>query len=265
VDSTLKRRFAAAAAGVALLAGAGGAYAVSKSGGSGSGRDAFLNDVAKRLNVSPDKLKAALDGAMKDRLDAAVAAGRLTRAQADAIERHAQAEGGVPLLGGPEPGEHGPPGFGFRRFRAGPPPFAAPPPPPPPGAPPAAPPAPPGVPGPPGGPGTGPAGPPFGPIGAGFSAAAKYLGLTATQLGTRVRAGKSLAQVATAQGKPVAGLQSAIEAAVKSDLDKAVSGKRLTKQQEDRILAGLHARIGDVVNRRPGDRPPLGWRRGHHW
>lgn len=259
MDSTLKRRFAAAAAGVALLAGAGGAYAVSKSGGASTGRDAFLNDVAKRLNVSPDKLKAALDGAMKDRLDAAVAAGRLTRAQADEIERHAQAEGGVPLLGGRDRGEHGPPGFGLRRFRAGPPPFAVPPPPPPPGAPP----APPRPPGPPGGPG--PGGPPFGPIGAGFSAAAKYLGLTATQLGTRLRSGKSLAQVASAQGKPVAGLQSAIEAAVKSDLDQAVSGKRLTQQQEDRVLAGLHARIGDVVNRRPGDRPPLGWRRGHHW
>jgi hypothetical protein len=262
VDSTLKRRFAAAAAGVALLAGAGGAYAVSKSGGSGTGRDAFLNDVAKRLNVTPDKLKAALDGALKDRLDAAVAAGRLTPAQADEIERRAQAEGGVPLLGGPGPGERRPGGFGFRRFRGGPPPFAGPPPPPPPGAPPA-PPPPPAVPGPPGGPG--PGGPPFGPIGAGFSAAAKYLGLTATQLGTRLRSGKSLAQVASAQGKPVAGLQSAIEAAVKSDLDKAVSGKRLTQQQEDRILAGLHARIGDIVNRRPGDRPPLGWRRGHHW
>lgn len=255
MDSTLKRRFAAAAAGVALLAGAGGAYAVSKSGGgSSSGRDAFLNDVANRLNVSPDKLKAAFDGALKDRLDAAVAAGRLTRAQADEIERHAQEHNGLPMLGGPGPGPGGPAlgGPGLRRFRAGPPPFAGPPPP---GAPPGLP----------GGPGPGPGGPPFGPIGAGFDAAAKYLGLTDTQLGTRLRSGKSLAQVASAESKPVAGLKSAIEAAVKSDLDKAVSDRRLTQQQEDRIIAGLHSRIGDIVNRKPGDRPPPGWRRGHHW
>jgi AraC-like DNA-binding protein len=251
VDPRLKRKLAGGAAGLALLAGAGGAYAVSR-GGSGD-RQAFLNDVAKRLNVSPQQLTAAFKGALSDKLDADVAAGRITRAQADAIKQEAQEHGGVPF---PPPGR---PGFG-------PPPGGPPPGGPPPGGPPP-------LGGPPhglGGPG-GPGGPrgPGGPFMAGLDAAAKYLGLTDAQLRTQLQSGKSLAQVAGDRNKPVAGLKSAIEAAVKKDLDQAVSDKRLTQQQENRILAGLHSRLDIIVNRTGGARPrrfgPRGRMRGPHW
>jgi hypothetical protein len=95
----VKRRFLITAAGIAALGGGGVAYAVSQ--GSNNDRQAFINDVAHRLNVSPDKLKSALQGAFFDRLDAAVAAGKLTRQQADQIKQRVQQGGGLPFLGGP--------------------------------------------------------------------------------------------------------------------------------------------------------------------
>jgi len=232
MEFTLRRKVAGAAAGLALVAGAaGGAYAVSSR--SSDDRQAFLNDVAKRLNVSPQELKDAFTGALADRLAADVKAGRLTQAQADEIKRRAQEHGGVPFLGPPGPG--GPRPFG------GPPPFGGPFLGPPPGRP--------------------------GPILAGLDAAAKYLGLSDAQLRMRLRSGKSLAQVAADQNKPVDGLKSAIEDAVKKNLDKAVADKRLTQSQEDEILSNLHGRLDDLVNRKPGDRPRFGprWRRGPHW
>jgi hypothetical protein len=243
MEHALKRRIAGGAAGLALLAGAGGAaFAASSGGRAGSNQpDAFLGDVAKRLNVSPEKLKEAIKGAFSDKLDADVAAGRLTRAQADRIKKEAEEHGGFPPLG-PGPGLEPGPGLRGHDFRGGPPPFAGPPPP---GRPPL-PGRPPGPPGPPG------------PIMAGLDAAAKYLGLSDAQLHKQLESGKSLAEVADARNKPLGGLKSAIEAAVKSDLDKAVADKRLTKAQEDRILSDLHGRLDEIVNRKP----ELG---RHHW
>jgi hypothetical protein len=232
---TLKRKVVGAAAGLALLAGAGGAYAVSNRS---DDRQAFLNDVAKRLKVSPDELTAALKGALSDKLDAEVAAGRLTQAEADRIKKESEAHGGVPFLGGD---------------RGGRPPFPGPPPP--------------GAPGrPPGPPPLGPGHAPGGPFMAGLDAVAKYLGLTDAQVRKQLASGKSLAQVAAARNKSVAGLKSAIEDGVKTELDKAVTDKRLTQTQEDRILSELHGRLDDIVNRKPGAGPPRGrWRRGPHW
>jgi hypothetical protein len=227
---------------VAILAiGAGVAAADSI----GNDQDAFLNDVAKRLNVTPEELKSAFQGALADKLDADVKAGRLTQEQADRIKKEAQQRGGVPF---PGPG----------RFHDGPPPVGGPGGPPPPGGPGGPPPRGPHGPGGPRGPG--------GPFAAGFDAAAKYLGLTDMQLDRQLESGKSLAQVAGDRNKDVAGLKSAIEAAVKADLDKAVADRRLTQQQEDKILSGLHSRIDGLVNRKGGDRPPRPrWRRGPHW
>jgi hypothetical protein len=96
----IKRRFVIGAAGLAALGGGGVAYAVSQ-GSASSERKAFLNDVAGRLHVSPTELRSAINGAFSDRLDAAVKAGRLTQAQADAIKQRVQQNGGVPFLGGP--------------------------------------------------------------------------------------------------------------------------------------------------------------------
>jgi hypothetical protein len=82
----------------------------------------------------------------------------------------------------------------------------------------------------------------------GLSAAAKYLGLSESDLRTKLASGQSLADVAKAQKKDVTGLQDAIVAAEKADLDKAVADKRLTQSQADDALNQLKARIGDLVN-----------------
>jgi len=79
-------------------------------------------------------------------------------------------------------------------------------------------------------------------------ASAAYLGLTAEQLKTELRSGKTLAQIATAQGKAVAGLKQAIQTAVKARLDKAVAAGRISAQAEQRILAKLNNRLDALVN-----------------
>jgi len=101
---SLKRKLAIGAVGVAALAGAGGTYAATRGSGDDE-RQAFLDDVAKRLRVSSDRLESALRGAFSDRLDAAVREGRVTRTQADEIERRMKEHGGAPpFLGPPPPG-----------------------------------------------------------------------------------------------------------------------------------------------------------------
>jgi hypothetical protein len=97
----MRRKLAIGVTGLLVLGGAGAAYGIT-SGGKDE-REAFLGDVAKRLNVSPDKLKSALQGAFEDRLDAAVKAGRLSQDEADAIKKKIE-QGGPPV---------GIPGFGF--------------------------------------------------------------------------------------------------------------------------------------------------------
>jgi hypothetical protein len=82
----IKRKLAIGTTVLAAAAFAGGAYAA-RNDSPESTRQAFLNDVAKRLKVAPAKLTAALRGAFFDQLDAAVAAGKLTKTQADAIKQ----------------------------------------------------------------------------------------------------------------------------------------------------------------------------------
>jgi len=96
---------------------------------------------------------------------------------------------------------------------------------------------------------------PFGQL----DAAAKYLGLSADKLRAQLKAGKSLADVAKAQGKEVAGLEQAITDAAKADLDKAVAAKRLTQAQADRIAKELASHVGDLVQgKRPAGGPGPG-------
>jgi hypothetical protein len=117
VEMQLKRKLAIGAAVAAAAAFGGGAYAATQNSGTDS-RQAFINDLAKRLNVTPAQLNSALLGAFGDRLQAAVKAGRLTQAQADQIRQRAQQSGNVPFggpggghfWGGPGPGGPGAPG-----------------------------------------------------------------------------------------------------------------------------------------------------------
>jgi hypothetical protein len=94
-------------------------------------------------------------------------------------------------------------------------------------------------------------------------AIASYLGLTPAQLRQQLRSGKTLAQIAVAQGKTVAGLENAIYADVQTHLDRAVANGRLTKVQESALLGRLKSRLDDLVNHafpkmdaRPGLRGP---------
>jgi hypothetical protein len=94
----------------------------------------------------------------------------------------------------------------------------------------------------------------------GGAAIASYLGLTEAQLRAQLEVGKSLAEVAAAQGKSVAGLESVMLADAKAHLDQAVADGKLTVAQEQTMLADLKARIDDIVNRTgpPAGRPGPG-------
>jgi hypothetical protein len=198
------------AVALAAAGGAAGAIAASGSDSPSAESQAVIDDAAKQLGISPDKLSAALKKALRDRIDAAVAAGRLTKAEGDALKQRLQS-GNFPLFGGLHRG------FGHLGF--------------------------------------------FG----GLSAAADYLGLTEAELRTRLESGKTLAQVAQAQGKSVSGLVDAIVSAAKKRLDDAVAAGRLTQAQENEMLSGLRDRIQNLVNSTLPDRfrfrpEPFGFR-----
>ena len=205
------RKVILGAAALLAAAGGGAAIAASGSGSPAEENQAVLDDAASQLGISPGKLGDALKKALSDRVDAAVTAGRLTKAEGDALKQRINSAD-FPLFGG---------------FRAG-----------------------------------------FGHFGffGDLSAAAEYLGLTEAQLRSQLESGKSLAQVATAQGKSVSGLVDVLVNAAKQRLDRAVAAGRLTQAQETEMLGGLRDRITNLVNSTPpsGDRfapPPFGFRR----
>ncbi len=96
-----------------------------------------------------------------------------------------------------------------------------------------------------------------GPIG--IAAVTDYLGLTGAQLRTQIESGKSLADVAKAQGKTVSGLEDAIVADATKTLDAAVAAGKLTAAQETAMLAELKSHVDEMVNRTgPPPRGPGG-------
>jgi hypothetical protein len=109
VKAFLSKRLVIGATGLVVLAGAAGAVAATQ-GSSGSGGQAYVNDLAGRLGVTPNALTAAIKASDSDQIDAAVAAGRLTQAQATALKARIQRSTGVPFLGRR---------FGGSGFRAG--------------------------------------------------------------------------------------------------------------------------------------------------
>lgn len=114
-----KSKLILAGALLAACAFAGGAWAASGQTTPSASRQAFIADVAKRLGTTPEKLNSALQGAYSDQLNAAVKAGRLTRAQANAIERAVRKRGLGPvgplfLAPAPFAPGNGPRGFGPR-------------------------------------------------------------------------------------------------------------------------------------------------------
>jgi hypothetical protein len=102
IDMHLRRKHKVAVGAAALLAAAGGGAAIAASSQSGSTSDeskAIIDDAAKQLGISADKLSNALKTALNDRIDAAVAAGRLTKAEGDALKQRVQSSD-FPFFGG---------------------------------------------------------------------------------------------------------------------------------------------------------------------
>jgi hypothetical protein len=208
-----------------LAAGAGGGAALAATGADDDHKkaeQAVIDDAAKRLNVTPDALRGALGAAEDAQLDQAVKDGKLTQAEADAVKKRRADSGAV--LGGPGVGGvH--PGFG---------------------------------PGGPGGPGLA-----F-KRGAGgaLDAAATALGLKRDDLVAKLQAGKSIADVAKDQGKSLDDVKKAISDGVTKELDQAVTDKKLTSDQRDKILKELSDHIDDLVTRTPSKDAPRFGRKG---
>ena len=195
----MRRKVIAGAAAAMAVGGAGAGLAATRLADSPSAESqAIVKDAARNLGIEPSKLSAAIKKAMEDRIDAAVAAGRLTKEQGQELKQRIESDQ-FPLFGPPAFG----PGFGAPHafFH-------------------------------------------------GLDAAASYLGLSEEQLHNRLESGKTLAQIAKAEGKSVDGLKQAMLADAKSQLDAAVKAGRLSKADEQRILKGFEARVDELVNGR---------------
>jgi hypothetical protein len=192
----MKRKIVVASVAVVAVVGAGAGIAATKLGSPQETSKAVIDDAAGQLGISPAKLSDALKKAYENQIDAAVAAGTITKERGDTLKARIESSDYPPIgfglggrLGGPV--LHG---FGF------------------------------------------------------MDAAAKYLGLTQVELRTQIAGGKTLADVAKAQGKSVDGLVSALVAAEKTALDAAVKAGRLTQAQADQVHANATQRFTDMVN-----------------
>ena len=77
-----------------------------------------------------------------------------------------------------------------------------------------------------------------------MAAAASYLGLSQAELRAQLQAGRSLADVAKAQGKPVSGLKDAILAAMTS----RVNASGLTAAQKAAMLSHMRSHLDAMIN-----------------
>jgi hypothetical protein len=240
-----RRYWIAVSVVVVAIVAAGSAVAATKLESPTVRSRAIISDAAGRLHVAPSQLTSALEKALDDQIDAAVAAGRLTKAQGDALKAQINA-GHVPLVGGLGFGLGLHPqvagsalrfGFGFRPRGLGGPIFR-------PGFPVAA----------------------GALFASGVHVVTHYLGITPAQLRNELFAGKSLAQIAKDNGKSADGIVSALVSAAKIRLAKAVAAKHLSSGQEKAILNKIQPFFEDLVNRTPHVlaqlRPGLGFGMG---
>jgi polyhydroxyalkanoate synthesis regulator phasin len=215
VTRNAKLTMLAAAGAAVAIAGGGAAVAATGALSPEEESQAVIDDAAQQLGVEPNALSDALKDALKARLDAAVADGRLSQEQADELKERIDS-GDSPLVFG---------GLGLRGF--------------------------------------GHVGH-FGHL-AGLDGAASYLGLTEAELRAELEDGKSLADVAKAEGKSVDGLVQKLVDSASDRLDQAVEDGGLTRARADEIKQDLEAHITDLVNREPGAAAARGFARpgGH--
>jgi len=200
MDRSLKRKVVFGTVAALAVGGTGGAIAATQLRSSPSEESkAIVSDAAQQLGVQPDQLSKALKTAMEKQVDAAVAAGRITKAQGDALKQRIESND-FPLFGPFTLGFGG--HFGFFGHHGFP----------------------------------------------GLDAAASYLGLTESQLDSKLESGKTLAQVAKDQGKSVDRLVAAMKADFKQKLDRAVSDGRITKSDENKALSDADQRLKNLVN-----------------
>jgi len=198
MDPRIKHRLAIGLGAVLVVGGAGAAVAATQANSPREESQAIIDDAAGQLGVQPSELSGALKKALANRVDAAVADGRLTQEQADRIKEHIQS-GDLPLFFGPPHRGGLVPGFGFAHHH-------------------------------------------------GLDAAATYLGLTQEQLHTQLESGKTLAQVAQAQGKSIDGLVDVLVADFKAKLEEAVKAGRMSQAKADEVLKDVRARVTAHVN-----------------
>jgi hypothetical protein len=91
--------------------------------------------------------------------------------------------------------------------------------------------------------------------GVSLKAAAQYLQLDRAELIKDVRSGQTLAQIATARGKSVNGLEAAMVAAAKAKLDAAVTAGKLSPAQEQTKLQRVQKLVDRLVNAKLARRP----------
>jgi polyhydroxyalkanoate synthesis regulator phasin len=101
-----KWKIAAAATAGLAIAGGGAALAAEKLSSPSDESQAVIDDAAQRLNVTPSALSDALKKALEDRVDAAVAAGRITKAEGDELKQRIESSDFPLFLGHPGYGEH---------------------------------------------------------------------------------------------------------------------------------------------------------------
>jgi hypothetical protein len=220
------RMIAVGAVAALAVAGGGAALAATKLGDPKEESQKVVTEAAKELGVTPSALSDAIQKALKSRVDAAVAAGTLTEEQGAELKQKIES-GEMPLFAGPGMGFRGHGGHhgGFGRHGG------------------------------------------FGDHGgfAGLDEAADYLGVTEDELRAELEDGKSLADVAKAEGKSVDGLVDALVTASTKKIDAAVSAGRITEEQAASLKADLKSRITERVN---GTRPEgmgRGPGPGHPW
>jgi uncharacterized protein YidB (DUF937 family) len=108
MDGSLKRKVVAGTVAALAVGGAGAGVAATQLGSSPREENqAVLSDAAKQLGVQPNELSNALKKALEDRVDAAVAAGRITKAQGEELKQRIESND-FPLFA--------PPVLGFGHF-----------------------------------------------------------------------------------------------------------------------------------------------------
>jgi uncharacterized protein YidB (DUF937 family) len=108
MDGSRKRKLIAGAAALVAVAGGGVAIGATQFGSASEESQAVVDDAAKQLGVSPSALSNALKQALVHRVDAAVAAGRITKEEGDELKARIRSGFGfVPYFGHEGRGEYG--------------------------------------------------------------------------------------------------------------------------------------------------------------